>query len=327
MNKKKIIIITTGGTIAMKKDEVTGALVPALSGEALIDTVPGIDDGAHIEVREFSNIPSEYMTLDRMGALAAFIESLNTDEVDGYVITHGTDTMEETAFFLNHTVHLNKPVCLTGAMRSAAAAGTDGPGNILAAVRAACCDNLYGMGVLVVMNDRVYLADDVVKSHATATDAFTSASFGPVGFVSGDKVVVRKCSQKRWIGNVQDLNARVWIVRCGAGMDDSLLAGVLAAGVDGLIVEGFGCGNVPLGMASALKTMVKKGIPVILTSRTGHGYVEREYGGDGGTAALEDAGVISAGGLSSQKARILLILAIGNHLSSSQISARLGEIQ
>ena len=311
----------------MKKDEVTGALVPALSGEALIDTVPGIDDGAHIEVREFSNIPSEYMTLDRMGALAAFIERLDTDEVDGYVITHGTDTMEETAFFLNHTVHLNKPVCLTGAMRSAAAAGTDGPGNILAAVRAACCDNLYGMGVLVVMNDRVYLADDVVKSHATATDAFTSASFGPVGFVSGDKVVVRKCSQKRWIGNVQDLNARVWIVRCGAGMDDSLLAGVLAASVDGLIVEGFGCGNVPLGMASALKTMVKKGILVILTSRTGHGYVEREYGGDGGTAALEDAGVISAGGLSSQKARILLILAIGNHLSSSQISARLREIQ
>ena len=96
MNKKKIIIITTGGTIAMKKDGVTGALVPALSGEALIDTVPGIDDGAHIEVREFSNIPSEYMTLDRMGALAAFIESLDTDEVDGYVITHGTDTMEET---------------------------------------------------------------------------------------------------------------------------------------------------------------------------------------------------------------------------------------
>lgn len=327
MNKKKIIIITTGGTIAMKKDGVTGALVPALSGEALIDTVPGIDDGAHIEVREFSNIPSEYMTLDRMGALAAFIESLDTDEVDGYVITHGTDTMEETAFFLNHTVHLNKPVCLTGAMRSAAAVGTDGPGNILAAVRAACCDNLYGMGVLVVMNDRVYLADDVVKSHATATDAFTSASFGPVGFVSGDKVVVRKCSQKRWIGNVQDLKARVWIVRCGAGMDDSLLAGVLAAGVDGLIVEGFGCGNVPLGMASALKTMVKKGIPVILTSRTGHGYVEREYGGEGGTAALEDAGIISAGGLSSQKARILLILAMGNHLSSRQISARFSEIQ
>jgi L-asparaginase len=312
MSKRHIVIVTTGGTIAMKKDEATGALVPAVSGEELTRSVPGLSDAADIEVREFANRPSEYMLPQHMLELCHFIDQ-TVDELrpDGIVVTHGTDTMEETAFFLEHTLHTEIPVCLTGAMRGASAAGADGPANILAAVRTASSGEAAGLGVLVVMNDRVYLADEVEKTHSTATDTFDSNALGPVGFVYEDRVVMRPVQRKKVKFQPEYVDGKVWILTCGAGMDDSICQAAAEAGIHGLVVEGFGCGNVPLALAAGMKSLVKEGIPVVLTTRTWRGRIQKEYGGDGGTAALLSSGIISGGGLSGQKARILLLLALG----------------
>lgn len=319
---KRILIITTGGTIAMKKDK-EGNLVPAVSGEELLNAVPGLENEADITVMEFSNIPSEYMTPEKMLELSRFLKEKDREiNPDGIVITHGTDTMEETAFFLDHTCSLEKPVVLTGAMRGASAAGADGPANILAAVKTAGDSRFASMGVLVVMNDRVFMAHDVEKTHSTATDTFASNNLGPVGMVYGSHIDMRIISHTKNLIIPDSINKNVWIWKCGAGMDGSFGRAAIGAGADGILVEGFGCGNVPLGVADGINELLFHKIPVVLVSRTWSGSIEKEYGGEGGTAALLEKGVISGGNLSGQKARILLLLA----LSAGKTGAELREV-
>ena len=180
--KKHIIVITTGGTIAMKTDPVTGGLVPAVSGEDLAAAVPGLSSWADVDVVEFSNVPSGWMDTEKMLSLARTIDGL-ADKADGFVVTHGTDSLEETAFFLDMTLHTEKPVCVTGAMRGASDLSADGPENILSAVRVAASDRSRGMGVLVCLQDRIYAAFDVTKFHTTNPDTFRDLHYGPLGTV------------------------------------------------------------------------------------------------------------------------------------------------
>lgn len=169
--KKHIIVITTGGTIAMKKDPETGGLVPAVSGEDLAAAVPGLSDWADVSVVEFSNVPSGWMSAEKMFDLSHLIDKLSEEgKADGFVVTHGTDTLEETAFFLDMSLKTEKPVCVTGAMRGASELSADGPENILSAVRTAADDMSKDMGVLVCLQDRIYAAKDVTKSHTTNPD-------------------------------------------------------------------------------------------------------------------------------------------------------------
>ena len=310
--KKHILIITTGGTIAMKPDSVTGGLMPAVSGEDLAASVTGLAEAADISVKEFSNIPSEYMTPEKMLALSRFAdEAAKDDAIDGIVITHGTDTLEETAFFLDVTLHTDKPVVITGAMRGAAALSADGPANILDAVKTAASDGAKGMGVLAVLNDHVHAAWDVEKTHTTCTDTFQSLQWGPVGTVYSDRVDFGRRTISHGKLHPEDIARDVWLIKCGAGTDGTLCR--LAAGhkADGVIVEGFGCGNVPADMIDALHELAGKGIPTVLVSRVASGRVAKEYGYAGGAAALEKSGVILGGSLSGQKARLLLMIALG----------------
>ncbi|MBQ2114272.1 MAG: asparaginase, partial [Selenomonadales bacterium] len=164
---KKIILISTGGTIAMRFDQEKQGLVPAVSGAELIEAVPELSAELPLEVIEFSNIPSPHMTPTRMLALAKKIDRLATDDtVAGFVITHGTDTVEETAYLLDLTLNTTKPVCLTAAMRSGGETSADGPKNILTAVRTASDKAASEMGVLVVMNEEIHAARSVTKTHS-----------------------------------------------------------------------------------------------------------------------------------------------------------------
>ncbi len=317
---KKIMVIATGGTIAMKMDEATGGLVPAVSGKDLAASAPGIENFGQIVVEEFSNIPSEFMTVESMQKLSRFIRE-REGEADGFVITHGTDTMEETAFFLDHTLSMDKPVVMTGAMRGASDLSADGPANIRDAVRTAADDGARERGVLVVMNGEIHAARDVEKTDAVSLDTFQSPGWGPVGIAGEHHIRWGRRTER--VTHLPDTSIApsVWLVKCAAGMSGDILDAALAAGADGIVVEGFGCGNVPRDVDRAIHRLTAEGTTVVLVSRTHHGSVEKAYAYEGGAASLEAAGCILGGNLSGQKARILLMLGLGAGKSREEMKA------
>lgn len=317
---KKIMVIATGGTIAMKMDEKTGGLVPAVSGKDLAASAPGIDAYGQIKVEEFSNIPSEFMTVEMMQKLSRFLKE-REGEADGFVITHGTDTMEETAFFLDHTLSMEKPVVMTGAMRGASDLSADGPVNILDAVRTAADSGACGRGVLVVMNGQVHAARDVEKTDAVSVDTFQSPGWGPVGYIENHRIRWGRQAARVSFFPGDTVAPSVWLVKCAAGISGDILDAALAAGADGVVVEGFGCGNVPRDVDRAIHRLTAQGMAVVLVSRTHHGSVEKAYAYEGGAASLEAAGCILGGNLSGQKARILLMLALGAGKSREEMKA------
>ncbi len=307
---KKIIVITTGGTIAMKKDPKTGGLVPAVSGEDLAAAVPGLSSVAHVEVVEFSNIPSGWMDAERMFELSRLIDSLS-EKADGFVVTHGTDSLEETAFFLDMTLRTEKPVCVTGAMRGASELSADGPENILSAVRVAAEEKSAGMGVLVCLQDRIYAAYDVTKFHTTNPDTFRDLNYGPLGTVYSHEIIYgrRPMGHKRYHPDCIEPN--VWMVTCWSGMEGDIIAAAEKSGARALVVDALGCGNVPPKCKAEMVKLMEKGFPIVLTTRVPSGSVMEEYSYDGSALSMKDSGLILGGTLSAWKARLLLTIALG----------------
>lgn len=317
--KKKIIIITTGGTIAMKKDEKTGGLVPAVSGADLVSAIPGLSHAADIEVREFSNIPSGWMTVEKMFALSREIDKLAAENAaDGFVITHGTDTLEETAFFLYITLRTEKPVCVTGAMRGGHEISADGPENILSAVRIAADDMTGKMGVVVCLGDRIYSAGEVTKVHTTNPDTFRDLHYGPLGTVSGNAVLYGRIPVAHKKIHPSRIEPHVWIIPTWSGMDGEIVKSAKGK-AKGVIIDGLGCGNVPPECKKAIAELRKTGIPVVLTTRVPTGSIMEEYSYDGSIKSMKDLGIISGGTLSAPKARLLLSAALGITNDNEQI--------
>lgn len=309
---KKIIAVTTGGTIAMKLDPKTGGLVPAVSGEDLLAAVPALQSVAKIEVVEESNVPSGHITPQMMFDLAKTIDKLaQRPDVDGFVVTHGTDTLEETAYMLDMTLHTEKPVCVTGAMRGASDTSWDGPGNILAAVKTAASDDAVGQGVLVVLNDVIHAAREATKTHSVNTDTFQSPWWGAIGHVYFDRVVFKRKSVSRQKIQPNELVPDVYLIKSVAGMDDFLFKCLIEKGVSGIVVEAFGCGNVPLGVRKGIFEARSAGIPVVLATRVFAGRVARVYSYMGSAGEMYSHGIILAEELSGQKARLKLMLALG----------------
>lgn len=310
-----VLVLTTGGTIAMKADSNRG-VIPAVSGQDLIESVPGLAAVCPLKVREFSNIPSPHMTPRRMFELAdAVEESLHHQDIRGVVITHGTDTLEETAYLLDLMHENEKPVCLTGAMRSAADISPDGPMNLLCAVRTAACPSARGKGVLVVMNEEIHAAREVVKSHSANTETFVSPFWGPIGYVDPDKVVFRREPLGRQSLRPVELVDDVHLIKLVSGSDSTLLDVLVERNVAGIVLEGFGRGNVPPAVLPGIRRAVGKGIPVVITTRTIAGRVLDVYGYEGGAKTVLQAGAILGGETSGPKARLKLMLALGltNH--------------
>lgn len=312
MCAKKVVIITTGGTIAMRYNPIQKGLCPAVTGSELIEAVPELAEVIPVEVIEFSNIPSPHMTPRLMFELAHKVDEVaNRSDVAGIVITHGTDTLEETAYMLDLVVKTNKPVCLTAAMRNSAESSPDGPKNILCAVKAAASPKTFGAGVLVIMNEEIHAALEVTKTHSTNTKAFASPFWGPIGYVDSDKVIMRRKSlaiQKIQPAQIVD---DVHLIKVVAGMDDFFFRCLVERKVKGIVVEGLGRGNVTPAVKSGIKLARDNNIPVVVATRVYAGRVLDIYGYDGGVGSLLDYGIIMAGEITGQKARIKLMAALG----------------
>ncbi|MEJ5258302.1 MAG: asparaginase [Fervidobacterium sp.] len=310
MDKKRIIIISTGGTIAMVKKGRT--VVPFDKGNALVTDIPELHEIAEVELCEFSNIPSPQMTPRLMLELAKKIdEFLEKDNYDGAVITHGTDTLEETAYFLDLVLKTEKPVVLTASMRNISELSTDGPRNVLSSVLVASSDSSYGMGVVVCLNDEIHAAREVTKTYTSNVATFDSPGYGPLGVVDENNVIYFRKSLTREKIITDKIEERVAVVKAFTGDDGAILRAVHNMGYKGIVLEGFGRGNIPPEVAQAVEEIVNSGVPVVITSRCFKGRVYPIYGYAGGGADLRRKGAILSEHPLSQKARIKLMLVLG----------------
>lgn len=308
----KIALITTGGTISMRYDPALGGAVPAVSGDELLQMVPGVEDVAQLELIEFANVPSCYMTPQMIFDLCGLIRTtLAREDIDGVVVTHGTDALEETSYMADLLLDPVKPVIFTAAMRNNSEMGADGPRNILASVRVACCAEAAGAGALIVFNGRVLAARDTIKMHTSNLDAFASPMNGPLGSVDDQFVVMFRRSMVRQTIVPDHVEPRVAFVKVSAGTDSDYLTWALEHEQQGLVIEALGQGNIPPAMVPGIRAWLEARHPVVVVSRCPEGRALDTYAYEGGGKQLHDMGVIFGEDLTGQKARIKLMLALG----------------
>ena len=317
--KKQVHVLFTGGTISMKIDPSTGAAVPALSGEEIVSRVQGLRKEAHLTLEDYARLPGPHVTPQWMWRLRGRVAAILKDpSVDGVVLTHGTDTLEETAFLLDLTLDGPKPVVLCGAMRTVSEPGWDGPANLMAAVRAAVHPQSGGRGVLVTVGEEVHAAAEVTKWHTQRLAAFRSPR-GPLGFVERGQIVYHRppfhAPPLRASRIVSDVDLHVM----ATGVDDGLIRASLARGARGLVLEATGAGNVPPAVLPGLRAAIGGGVPVVLVSRCAEGPVAPIYGYEGGGQTLRELGLILGGDLPGPKARIKLMVALGVSSEPPQI--------
>ncbi|WP_195940579.1 asparaginase [Romboutsia sp. 1001713B170131_170501_G6] len=310
--KKKVAIVFTGGTISMTVDKEIGAAIPTLSGEQIMSMVTNIDKVAEIEVLNFDEIPGPHMTPERMMELKDYVNDLLVrEDICGVVITHGTDSLEETAYFLDLTITSIKPVIVTGAMRSSSELGYDGPSNLSAAVCTAISDDAIGKGVLIVLNNEVLLASEATKTNTLSLNTFKSLTSGPLGIIDCNELVLYKDVVNRSIIDTDKVESKVALFKSGVGMDDELIKFAADNGYKGIVIEAMGRGNIPPQMYEGVKYAREKDIPVVIVSRCHSGRVFDSYGYLGSGRDLKNLGCIFGGELPGQKARIKLMLALG----------------
>jgi L-asparaginase len=325
-----IAILFTGGTISMRIDARTGSAVPALGGLDILAHVPQLAEVADVELEDVSRLPGPHVTPEHMWRLARRVAAwLERPDVDGVVVTHGTDTLEETAYFLDVAIASDKPVVLVGAIRTMSEPSWDGPANLVHAVKVAAAPASRDRGVVVAMNEQILSAREVEKVHTEAAASFQSREFGPVGVV--DAGIVRYLRtvprESPWRDEAADGLLRVRryepdvdLVKVTAGADGRFVRCSVAAGARGLVLEALGRGNVPPAMLDDIAEAVQT-LPIVLTSRCGAGSVRERYGYEGGGRGLRDLGLIFGGRLSGVKARIKLMLALGYTSDREQLRA------
>jgi len=310
--KPRIAILFTGGTISMRVDPKTGGPVPALSGEELIARVEGLESIADFVVSNFSLLPGPHMTPPKMLELARRTsEQLAEPRIAGAVITHGTDTLEETAYLHDLLLHSEKPVVFVGSMRNSSELSWDGPGNLRSAVRVAADPSAHGLGVLVVMGDQIIAASEATKTHTEAMDTFQSRDFGPLGLVDKDRILITRRPLKREQIAAERIEPRVEIIKLPVGTDGRFINFAIDDGARGLVIEGLGRGNVPVAALPAIERAIQAGIPVVITTRCPRGRVLDTYAYEGAGRQLKRMGAVLGGMLPSHKARIKLMLLLG----------------
>lgn len=310
--KNNVVMIFTGGTIAMEVDSDIDAAIPSVGGNELMNMVKDVSEVTDFETIDFSNIPSPHMTPSIMLELSKVVnENVSRDDVTGVVITHGTDTLEETSYFLDLIVDTDKPVILCGAMKNNSELGYDGAANIAAAIYTACAPEAKNKGVLVVMNNEIHNAREVIKTNTVALDTFKSPQFGPIGVIENDEVKIWRDIVKKEKIDTNTIEDKVALIKSVAGMGSDVIDFYIESGYKGLVVEALGCGNLPPAMVPGLQNAIDKDIPVILVSRCINGSVVPVYGYEAGGKELHDMGLILGGNLSGPKARIKLIILLG----------------
>jgi L-asparaginase len=322
--RPRVVVILTGGTIAMLPDPVTGAAVPTLDGAKVLARVEGLDELAEVEPLDWGLVPASHLRFAQILAIGALARgALERPDVAGAVIVQGTDVMEETAFAWDLLHGSAKPLVVVGAMRDAGAADYDGPANLRAAVRVAAGTELRGQGVMVVMGGAVLPADDVSKTHSAKLDAFRAPNEGPLGRVEGGALMVtRRRAHRRRLPSIPEAAAEpVELLTAVVSTDGGALRRAVAGGARGLVVEGTGTGNTDPDLLAAASEAMAAGIPVVLTSRCASGGVGPAYGFPGGGATWQAAGAIMGGTLSGPKARVALALGLGAGLGREALGA------
>jgi L-asparaginase len=311
--RPQVEVIGTGGTIGSAGDYWNGNPTRVPIDELL--RIPGIDSVATVSTEQFLNVSSSSIGPARWLELSRRIAEIfrTRPELSGVVVTHGTDTMEETAYFLDLTVGGERPVVVTGSMRPSSMAGADGPANLMNAVRAAADTAGRGRGTMVLMDDRLFAARDVTKTNSTRVETFQAPERGPLAIVDPEGVFYRTKSPSRSvaqfdIAGVREL-PRVDIIYSYAGADSVTIEAAVAAGAKGLVVAGVGRGGMTGSQSSAARRAASHGVIVVTSTRTGSGRVPIGTGGS----------IIGAGDLNPQKARVLLLLALTKSSDVAQV--------
>lgn len=311
----RIVILSTGGTIAGAADARSkgGYNAGAVSAESLIAAVPGAAEIARIDFEQVAAIGSQDITDEVWITLARRIRDLAArDDVDAILVTHGTDTMEETALFLHLTLATDKPVVMVGAMRPSTALSGDGPANLRAALMVAAHPDSRDRGVLVVLNDTIHGARDVTKTSTTQVETFQSPNLGPLGYVTPNGAVfLRRASPRLTFPLPEAPLPRVSILHAHAGMDDMLAKAAIEAGARGLVLAGVGDGNAARTVIAALAEAAKAGVVGVRASRCPLGPVLRNI------EVSDDAlGLVAAGLHNPAKARVLLQVLLANGVTT-----------
>lgn len=315
----KTAIIFTGGTISMKIDPRIHAAIPALSSEEIMAMVTNIEKFSEIEIINFSNLPSPHITPKMMMELSILVnKTINREDITSVVVTHGTDTLEETAYLLDLTVNTEKPVIVVGAMRNSSELGYDGSSNLSAAICTGISKNAKNKGVLVVMNNEVNAASEVTKTNTLSLDTFKSPEFGPLGIVDNDEVIFYRDIVNRQFIDTNEIEEKVGLLKTGPGMESDIINFYIYNGYKGIVIEALGRGNIPPQMIDGVKNAIEKNIPIVMVSRCPTGRVLDTYGYEGGGKHLRNLGVIFGNNLPGQKARIklMLILSITNNMET-----------
>lgn len=254
----RILIIFTGGTIAMKVDTNIGAAIPALNEDELFSMVKSINNLVELESIEFSNLPSPHITPDIMMNLARLVkENIKRDDITSIIVTHGTDTLEETAYLLDLCINTPKPIVVTGAMRNFSELGYDGSSNLSAAICTAISSESRDKGVLVVMNDEVYCATEVTKTNTLSLNTFQSPEFGPLGVIDNDEVIYYRDVIGKQRINTDTIEKKVALIKSVPGMESDIFDFYVDSDYKGIVVEALGRGNLPPKMIPGIKKPLK----------------------------------------------------------------------
>ncbi|HDJ2104253.1 TPA: asparaginase [Staphylococcus aureus] len=317
---KHLLVIHTGGTISMSQDQsnkvVTNDTNPISMHQDVINQYAQID-----ELNPF-NVPSPHMTIQHVKQLKDIIlEAVTNKYYDGFVITHGTDTLEETAFLLDLILGIEQPVVITGAMRSSNEIGSDGLYNYISAIRVASDEKARHKGVMVVFNDEIHTARNVTKTHTSNTNTFQSPNHGPLGVLTKDRVQFHHMPYRQQaLENVND-KLNVPLVKAYMGMPGDIFSFYSREGIDGMVIEALGQGNIPPSALEGIQQLVSLNIPIVLVSRSFNGIVSPTYAYDGGGYQLAQQGFIFSNGLNGPKARLKLLVALNNNLDKAEIKS------
>ncbi len=309
-HSQKVVIVFTGGTIASRYDPTVRALTSIATGEDLLGALGSLAPPVDLLLAEFGNLGSNRIDLATSFRLARRIaELIGDDAVCGCVVTHGTDTLEESAFLTSLIVNSSKPVVFTGAQRGIDAPDSDGPRNLADAIRVAASPKARGMGVVVVFAGRILSAADATKIHTSRLAAYESNADGALGEVDGETVFTGRRPVAYPVIDAQRIDTRVDLIALSMGADARLFDAAVAGGARAIVLEAFGNGNATPEIVTAVKRATGAGILTAVTSRCPQGRVMPIYN-DGGGRDLEDAGALFAGRLKGPKTRILLCLAL-----------------
>ncbi|HDP3095982.1 TPA: asparaginase [Staphylococcus aureus] len=317
---KHLLVIHTGGTISMSQDQsnkvVTNDINPISMHQDVINQYAQID-----ELNPF-NVPSPHMTIQHVKQLKDIIlEAVTNKYYDGFVITHGTDTLEETGFLLDLILGIEQPVVITGAMRSSNEIGSDGLYNYISAIRVASDEKARHKGVMVVFNDEIHTARNVTKTHTSNTNTFQSPNHGPLGVLTKDRVQFHHMPYRQQaLENVND-KLNVPLVKAYMGMPGDIFSFYSREGIDGMVIEALGQGNIPPSALEGIQQLVSLNIPIVLVSRSFNGIVSPTYAYDGGGYQLAQQGFIFSNGLNGPKARLKLLVALSNNLDKAEIKS------